>query len=1471
MVRQPDSKLDRKAAKPTRWRWLRRILYGVAVFTVLVAALLALAGTGPVLRLATPTINRAVSAAIDGRFELGKVRGSLWTALAVESFILEMQPTGLQVEGRELELVWSPFSLFGGVVQVDRLAAGSLSVVLPREAEKAKEESESADGFSLPLAIRLGQLSLPHLSIVDPKSGRQFLYQLDASGAAGKHAAELALALVPLDAGIDRLRADLAFDAGRQELHAEIDGYFDRAGIVMTLAGLRPEDAADVTVLLKGRGPAEGWQGELDFAAGDWAELSGTIGLQLRGEQLGFTFSGAADTLGGLAGQLPEPLQGEIDIGLAGQFDLETSRLALTKLDLAKPDLLTLSASADLDLEASRLVADLQAKIDAAASGLLEDAVQWQWLELTGHAEGDLAMPDVTLTVGGRSVATPVSTIGDLSVAVSMAAQGDRYAVLAQGTALQNDWSEADLAAMLGDRLDVTIHADVAANFSEFLVDKLEIAAEGLQLTGRADLKGNRVSDAGLQAEIDDLSILTELAGLELRGNGRVTVDNAAWDAAGGGQADIDIAARQLDLGQADLNRLVGPQPAVAGQVKVSPQMDLGIRLDRLETAMADGAVSIDLDNEFKAMTVRGELAVKPGAIPPAIAVSMPQAAHAAIALDGPPGAPAGDIRLTVPVVETAGERFEDLELTTSMNWSDEAVLSLLNRLDFALRGQPYRLEADVILPPDRLQLANIALNGEALDLTGQLELPGYQMPMAGDITLSRLDAGLLGNWGAPVTAGQLDGRVDFVPLDSGQRLDIDVGAKALRLADVGGADPDIVDRLTVRGHIDNSFGDDPVFDLRLDGTKIVAGQAALDTLQATVQGALSQMRATVEARGQFEQRLPVSLAASADIALEEDIRTTVDRLDVQVGSQKIALRQPLQLERTAAGVVGAAAALSVGREGRLDLDLRLVPAREFDATADLRDIALEPWGEMFAVDGMTGTLSLTASLNEQAGQKPRARIDGDIGDIRIAHAGQLPPLRLQLDGNLSEGRVKADLSLGRPDLRMMKADAEVPLTLSILEGRAEVDPDALIAVHADIDGEISQFWPYLPLPDHVLDGKIKLAAELSGSLAVPAWEGVLTLQDGRYEHLQFGTLLSNIQIDGRFDQEGLRISEITADDGGKGRLTGKAEVELDDESLAYRAEITMRDMAVTRMDELRFWADIDLNMTGDGNKAEITGNVSMDRGEVDLAVAFPESVPQLDVENLRQSEGKARQEEKKEQDDAGAFAAELDMKVDIPGLLFVRGKGLDSEWAGSLDITGTADDPRIVGELLARRGQFDVIGKTFVIRDSKIAFFGGRPPDPLLDIVGVHTAGNLTVTASLAGHASKTKLTLSSDPVLPQEEILSRVLFGKSQGSLSTVEALQLASVAAEMSGVGGGLDVLGSIRKFLKVDVLRVEGGEEGPEVEVGKYLTEGVYVGTKRGATSGSSGVEVEIELTPNIKATSESTDIDNKAGIQFKWDY
>src|SRR5439155_1838212 len=82
------------------------------------------------------------------------------------------------------------------------------------------------------------------------------------------------------------------------------------------------------------------------------------------------------------------------------------------------------------------------------------------------------------------------------------------------------------------------------------------------------------------------------------------------------------------------------------------------------------------------------------------------------------------------------------------------------------------------------------------------------------------------------------------------------------------------------------------------------------------------------------------------------------------------------------------------------------------------------------------------------------------------------------------------------------------------------------------------------------------------------------------------------------------------------------------------------------------------------------------------------------------------------------ALPAALDITVDMPGNIFVRGHGLDSEWRGKLTITGTSAAPAISGSLEQIKGSVDVLGKTFTITRGVITFDGSAKLDPVLDIV---------------------------------------------------------------------------------------------------------------------------------------------------------
>jgi translocation and assembly module TamB len=130
----------------------------------------------------------------------------------------------------------------------------------------------------------------------------------------------------------------------------------------------------------------------------------------------------------------------------------------------------------------------------------------------------------------------------------------------------------------------------------------------------------------------------------------------------------------------------------------------------------------------------------------------------------------------------------------------------------------------------------------------------------------------------------------------------------------------------------------------------------------------------------------------------------------------------------------------------------------------------------------------------------------------------------------------------------------------------------------------------------------------------------------------------------------------------------------------------------------------------------------------------------------------------------------------------------------------------------------------------------------------------------------------LSSTPDLPQDEILSRLLFGRSSIDLSPVEAAQLASSIARLSGRSVGFDPAAELQAVLGVDRLSIRSNDAGnAELGVGQYLADDVYLQLNAAGADGSS-VEVEWEPADQISVTSETTSTgENKLSIRWKKDY
>jgi len=231
-------------------------------------------------------------------------------------------------------------------------------------------------------------------------------------------------------------------------------------------------------------------------------------------------------------------------------------------------------------------------------------------------------------------------------------------------------------------------------------------------------------------------------------------------------------------------------------------------------------------------------------------------------------------------------------------------------------------------------------------------------------------------------------------------------------------------------------------------------------------------------------------------------------------------------------------------------------------------------------------------------------------------------------------------------------------------------------------------------------------------------------------------------------------------------------------------------------------------------------------------------------------------------------------VKVHAPGRIFVRGWGLDAEFGGDLEVSGTLAGPLVNGSFESIRGRYEEFGKRFALDHAKLRFQGKVPPSPYLDIKATTTAGDVQASVLLSGPVAKPGIAFASVPALPEDEVMSRILFGKTMSGITPFQAIQLTQTLQRFSGNGGGgFDPLGTLRNATGLDDIRVDSEEGGDtSVGVGKYLTEKVYLEVEKGAVATSGDATIEIELTPSIKVDSKiGQDAQSGAGIFWSHDY
>ena len=644
-----------------------------------------------------------------------------------------------------------------------------------------------------------------------------------------------------------------------------------------------------------------------------------------------------------------------------------------------------------------------------------------------------------------------------------------------------------------------------------------------------------------------------------------------------------------------------------------------------------------------------------------------------------------------------------------------------------------------------------------------------------------------------------------------------------------------------------------PSLDAKLRATGVETGDLRLANADMTATGPLDGLAIGAKARGTL---LNKALRAWLDANVSAGGATSsarITRLEAVLEQDAIALTRPLRIT-IAEGITRLRDLdLSLPAGGRVAGALTLA-GRPIAGALTLRLPNLTLLKRLAEIPIEHGRLDADLTFDRRGGQGAFRAADLEFEDVDAPGAITITG-RADWAGRRLSLEAAADGGFGEP----VRITARLPLVHP--GGLPELARRGPVEGHLTWTGEIGELWALVPAPGHVVTGRTVIDLGVRGDISAPKLTGGVKISDGSYQNLDLGTILTDLTVGTELAGNGVLGLNLSARDGAKGQVAVTGRVALDASGIDLGTRI---DHAVlVRRDDIVARIDGDVAIKGPVNALDVTGKLMIEEAEVRLVSSAAPTIVTLDDVRIKG----AKPEREREQ----TSSVDLDVTIGSTDRIFVRGRGLDSQWGVDLHVKGDAAAPIVTGAIERKRGRLSLVGKEFDLARGAILFDGGKTIDPRIDVALTRTTPDLTGSIIVSGTGSAPELSFTSTPSLPEDEVMPRLLFGKSRQALTGAQAIQLSlGLATLMNGGGGTLDTVRSVAGLDQLGITEDAAGRTA--VRAGREVSEGVFVGTETALEDGGTKVTVEIEVFDNFKI---DTDIgskgDTSVGVEWKKDF
>jgi translocation and assembly module TamB len=1411
---------------------------------------------------------------------IGSIEGKFPEELIIRDVTVS-DPVGTPITIDLAGLRWHPRELLQRRLRISELSIGTVVVdrglVVSEEPEPAVDDGELSIP-SLPIDVIIESASLTALELDEAIAGEPVRLSADASLRVRRsRAGDIALEIQRLDGVPAGLALSASFDPSRNAVMVDLDAHEPAGGLVATLLDL--EGRPPVSAVVRGGGPLSDWSGTIDIVAEGLTAF--TSDIRLAGvSPVDISVTGRADVEKLLPLETKQLFAGGIDVNISATVapELITLRELVASAPIGvlratgefTPETEVVSANASFQAGPAEL-------FDAFAPGLRYAAAT---AELT--TEGVLPIPESALKVDldGLSVDEAHIDATDLKIIVSadpsVTVENGLPAFRAQANLGLSgiETASAEFNELLNGAASLAIDGRIDPEATLAEVASLTLEAGPIGIDGTADLSyGEKPAiDAVIGLRKTDLSRFSQLAGMALQGEVGLdltikgeTSEGIVASLTGG----IDKLSTDIDAIGAAIGERLTVEATAQHDLDGGATIDAKVVGEALEL-VADGAVSADFAEVVRAnltlaapdisflnplvgTPVAGALTANMTASGPADALS------AQLTVDGR-GLNTNDIRIHQIKVAVDADQIPARPSGTLEIQADTSLGPLEAETPFVIEDMARAVVDGILIVYDR-----------AVTVTADLDVPFDGSPVVGGINLVADDLAQVGRRFEMEIDGTLTADIDLDAQNQLQTVTASISGDTLRYGNSGAPTANLA---ALKADI---VMIDPAAQRQVDLTATIedlsVGDGRVDQVMLKVDGVGESFDVAADAVGDLSGLTRAEMAAQVQIGdlTQVDLKT----FEADLGGELLKLLRPAQFRAEADRMSVDGLALAFG-EARADLSLQK-SAASVDGTVAVSKFNLELIEKFAPGMALAGTLDVIATLTGTTAA-PNVSIEAQANNVGIAQGGGQNEIAAKLAGDLNatiaNDRADAQLTVTGLGDEPLAAMMTVPARFAVEPFVFEIDENKEMQGAIAWRGQLARLMQFVPIDTLSLTGMTAIDVSVAGTPAQPVLVGDIELTDGSLEIFESGTILKPLDLQAELTKRTIRLTSLEAGDAGDGTLQGSGLVGLQ-EPRQIKVDLDIDEATLVRRDDVTSSLSGNVRVDGTiGRRVDVVARIENEFTEIRLVDRLPPSIDTIDVVYAQEVKNNAVTDAPTTDESDTLASVFLDVTVDMPRQVFVRGRGLESEWAGRFDATGSADQPRVSGSLQPLRGEFELLGRLFIIDEGEIVL-DGLDQDPLINLTASHVRSDFAARVVASGTPSEPKIELTSVPELPQDEILARLLFGKSSGTLTAAEAAQLAAALAALSS--GEPGVIDKVRDAAGLDRLRFEAASEEDEdefgtVEAGRYVAEGVYVGGKQGATPETTEAIVEIDITDSISAKSATTSEGrNRVGVFWEWKY